>query len=637
MNLMKYFNYHYMFQNLKKSKSILILFLGIMPILSVIVFLMFMSVGGFETINLESISTIHYIGIYFIPIMISMCLFGFVFKKKSVDFINSMPLSRKTIFITNTITGIILLILMVVLSGLSIYIASLFTNLILPFRMILDYILIWSVSYVFVFTLANIATSISGNGITQIIVTILLIFFVPFTIDYIHYGNDIIYGYSNNTICLINDNSINEVCYGYNYSSENITNYTLPYNYMRNNIFVGSNSYSLLNYISILKMFIISIISFIVGQILFFKRKMEINETTFSSLKIHNLVKALTMYPIVLVMGFFAINNSMNTLAAICCLLFLIIYFFVYDLITRRSISNFKDSVIHFCIIIIILFSYSTLVNDYLYSNDNSSYTYLDSSDISEYKISLDSNQLSYFNHVNITDKKSIEMITEALFEKISYSKSEDVQSIELLVKVGKKEYKFYAYFKTSTLNEIIDYIKSTDDVKDNKINGYYALGINYENINIMTDDSDILDEAIRVSKQNISCDNSVVDTYLYNYHNGVLRTYKINNCTSDIIGDYIDEIIQKENARFLSKIENLSYNQAGHKGFTYGINNYTENNHDLYTYGKEIYNFMKKYDSKNFTFDKDYISITGYLGNKKYSYHTNNVSEFIELFNREK
>ena len=58
--------------------------------------------GGYATGTL--------LGTFILPIIISICLFNYIYKKKSVDFINSMPISRKSIFITNTILGIIIII-----------------------------------------------------------------------------------------------------------------------------------------------------------------------------------------------------------------------------------------------------------------------------------------------------------------------------------------------------------------------------------------------------------------------------------------------------------------------------------------------------------------------------------------------
>lgn len=628
MNLMKYFNFNYMIQNLKKSKSILALFLGIIPILSIIVFLVLIGNSDFSSIFLESISFIHYFGIYFIPIMISTCLFGFIYKKKSVDFINSMPLSRKTIFTTNTITGIILLTLMVILSGLGIYVVSLFTSIIIPFRMIIDYILIWSITYIFVFILSNIAASISGNRITQIIVTMLLMLLIPFTVDYILSSNNFIHG-SNTDICFEANNAIDEICY----YTANIksTNYTLPYNNIHNLFIKNSGLY---NNISLIKMIIILIVGFIAGQILFTKRKMEINETTFRSLKTHNIVKALTMYPIVLIMVMLISNTNVSIFILICCLIFLTLYFFIYDLITKRNISEVGTSIIHLIIILIILVPVCIIIDNNPYSSNN--VLYISHEEVDNYQI-FNSDELSKFNYVKVTDKKSIEMITTALIERDDYKEDDSFISLNMIVTIDNIEYKIDALFKTERFAEIEKQIKSTNDIKNTKTlldtNNNYALALEYDNIKVMTNDSKLIEEAKRIIKNNISCDNSSATIYLYNYNNGVISTYGIDNCTSPIISDYVDEIMQKENTKFFNDIKNLSYTEAIHKGYTYDINNYMEN---MY-YDKEVYNFIKKHPSKNFTFSKDYISISFHIGNKKYSYHTNDVAEFKELFNKEK
>ena len=134
--------------------------------------------------SLLDISVINIIGIYFLPLVISICLFNFMFKKKSVDFINSMPISRKSIFVTNTIGGLLIFLVMLIVNALLIGMVSLMFNIPIPFIMLLDYVLIWFSIYMFAFTIANLAMSISGNAITGIVVSLLLIFFVPFMLSY---------------------------------------------------------------------------------------------------------------------------------------------------------------------------------------------------------------------------------------------------------------------------------------------------------------------------------------------------------------------------------------------------------------------------------------------------------------------
>ena len=184
MNLTKLFNINYLRQNLKKSKVILLIFTLLIPILNTLALIMTSINSNNYVPSLLDISMINIVGIYFLPLVISICLFNFMFKKKSVDFINSMPISRKSIFVTNTIGGLLIFLVMLIVNALLIGMVSLMFNIPIPFIMLLDYVLIWFSIYMFAFTIANLAMSISGNAITGIIVSLLLIFFVPFMLNY---------------------------------------------------------------------------------------------------------------------------------------------------------------------------------------------------------------------------------------------------------------------------------------------------------------------------------------------------------------------------------------------------------------------------------------------------------------------
>ena len=180
MNLMKSFNLNYLIQNLKKSKVILSIFIGLIPILNTIIQIMNLTINETEILSLGQISALSLIGTYFLPIIISICLFNYIYKKKSVDFINSMPISRKSIFITNTILGIIIIILTLLINSILTLIVCQILNRPIPIAMLLDYFGYLSLVYIFVFTATNLAMTISGNAITQIVVTLLLLFLIPY-------------------------------------------------------------------------------------------------------------------------------------------------------------------------------------------------------------------------------------------------------------------------------------------------------------------------------------------------------------------------------------------------------------------------------------------------------------------------
>ena len=141
MNLINLFNFNYLKQNLKKSKGALAVFIGIIPIINILILFMLNDNNhSNEVITLPVLSIINFLGIFILPIVISICSFGYVFKKRSVDFVNSMPISRKSIFITNTIGGIAILVLMNLINAIFIYILSnTLSNLTIPTGMIIDY------------------------------------------------------------------------------------------------------------------------------------------------------------------------------------------------------------------------------------------------------------------------------------------------------------------------------------------------------------------------------------------------------------------------------------------------------------------------------------------------------------------
>ena len=75
MNLMKLFNINYFKQNLKKSKVVLSIFIGLIPILNTIILLMMITTNRNYVLDFFDVSTINLIGIYVLPVIISICLF----------------------------------------------------------------------------------------------------------------------------------------------------------------------------------------------------------------------------------------------------------------------------------------------------------------------------------------------------------------------------------------------------------------------------------------------------------------------------------------------------------------------------------------------------------------------------------
>ena len=158
MNLKALFKFNYFKENIRKSKGLLAFLLGIIPIVNILYLTVILTTEGNILLDFNLLSFITYTGIFFIPLALSLNFFGFVFKKKSVDFIMSKPISRKSIFTTSTFGGILIILVFMLLNTFIFGLFNLiFENLTIPVALLFDYFLFWLISYIFIFTAINLA------------------------------------------------------------------------------------------------------------------------------------------------------------------------------------------------------------------------------------------------------------------------------------------------------------------------------------------------------------------------------------------------------------------------------------------------------------------------------------------------
>lgn len=639
MNLMKSFNRDYMIQNIKKSRSVLAFFLGIIPIISLLAFIILITNAEYEAICLETISIIHFFGIYLIPIMLSVCLFGFVYKKKSVDFIGSMPISRKGIFLSNTIGGILLILAMVLLCALGIYFTSLFTGTVIPFHMISDYILLWSVTYIFVFIISNIAMSVSGNISTQVVVTFLILFFIPFMMDYISGLSGLTYLQPYNNTIYLDGSDL------YHLGDRMITtNYTMPYNILH----VLNGGFQIWNVISIIKMTILSIVGYFVGYFFYFKRKMEVNETSFQNLKTHNIIKAFTMVPVIFMIIKIVPDPTssiyISPLLTICVLLGLLIYYFIYDLITKKSITNIKTSFKHFTITLILLFGIGFLFSNVFHESVHT--IYVGEEDIEGYQVPIYSNQpFSENNYITIKDKEILSFLTQELKNSNHYEEGDRYMEIRMLV--NHTSYRIWNSFTEKFHKQLYEMIESSKNIEI--ANGLFtsrktfALGVDLNKLSEVsnyTTNAKLIKEAKNVVKNRTTCEENkklCIPVSLYAYQNGRIISYSVDSCTNEYLDDYVVSSIQKENKKLYQSLSNQ------YSSFNIWINHYPDNlkkvnsNSYILEYQSKLFSFIRKHYKDTFSSNKEYISFVISLNNKNYTYYTNKVDEILELLDFDK
>ena len=647
MNLINLFNFNYLKQNLKKSKGALAIFIGIIPIINILtLFLMSDNNHSNEIISLSNISIINFIGVFILPIIISVCLFGYVFKKKSVDFVNSMPISRKSIFITNTIGGIGILVLMNLINAIFIYILSnTLPNLIIPIPMIIDYFILWTVAYVFIFTVSNIAVSVSGNMITSIAVSALILFLIP----YIHFFTcEALIPTHNNQYIL---ECTSKECISNEYDSiypeyvelskenkymmtfgqkEYKVSYSIPANLILNvsNYSYSNGSEKLYNTTSIIKTFILSLIYIVIGYFLFINRKMEVSETSFKNTTVHNIVKCLTMVPILSFTYLIFKESYLDIISILILLVIIIAYYFIFDLITRRGINNFKLNIITL-IIYIPLFMLFMKGLDAITNVKTFNVNDIDSVNID---ILSEDTINPIVSEVYIEDKNFINYLLKNSAYDSYEIKNNDIPYINVNFKINNKLLYTQISFQKEEYEYIKNYLSNNDELKKtiNKFEYKETYAIKIGNLVVNEEEveelSSLCDKYIQ--DEVIISNLSGLRMNLYSYTNHKLNNYEINTNNKEII----QKIMEIENNYLKDNLDLLN-------GYGIDINGIINDEYydilDVNT--KDLIDYVKKdiVNKINSNYNYGYININDYLNGKSYRYYTNDVEGLKELLEK--
>lgn len=603
MNLTNLFNFNYFKQNIKKSKAFLAFFIGIIPIMNVLILILSSKNEAFIP-SLETLSLINYPCSYILPIIISVCLFGYVFKKKSVDFVNSMPLSRKTIFATNTIGGILLILLLNFINALLIFILSItISNISIPFSMIIDYFLIWSLIYTFVFVVSNIAVSLSGNMITSIAITLLILFLIPFLDSYISF-KDL---YINPSNYMVEGSEVS------NLTPIIENNYTLPYGFLFQIVVNNHANFNIINTIPIVKMIILSIIYIIIGFYLFKNRKMEVSETSFKNTNVHNAVKCLTLIPFMIL--FYEVARVSDITVILILLAMMLGYYFIFDLITRRNIPKLSINILFFIGFVILSSIILTIVNSTL---DKKEITInekdIKSVNIISYNYDNAYNFSSKLRNIELTDKNIIKNVINNSNNIMHDDTCKDYTRAILNLNNNKK-YEIFTCLDSLNLENNKDIKEEFKNIDFDKI---YALSIDNQLV-----DNEII-EQIKTALNNTnittnldSSNDNTINAYSYVDHK--LITYSFNyKMSKELEQTYLNTV----NKKLIDKLDEKEIYSAYY--------------YDSYIDDPVNFQALRNIIKQNPTVDvsKEYITVYIYTNVGALEYSTNKIEEIQSLFN---
>lgn len=335
MNLRKLINFNFIKENIKKSLGILLFLFFIIPIVNIL-YLFNMLNQQIYVINLIDLTKMTYFASFIFPVVIAYILNNYLFKQNSLDFYLSKPINKRKLFFSNILAGLLLILVLLIIN---VIVFSLFnlTNLSIPFALLFDYFIYTFILYSFIYIVITLAISLCGNFITALIVSIILIWSFPITLDVDKLLSE---NYTETYIKFKGDNN--------EYYVDHIKNIkhplTLPSSYILKKEF---------NTADIIKTSLLSIIYIFAGYVLFKRRKMENITSGFKNESLHYVVKTISLLPFMLLNALFLKEKSIFT--GLIITLAAIFYYLIYDLLTQKKLYKPLKSAIIFTWTYIIL------------------------------------------------------------------------------------------------------------------------------------------------------------------------------------------------------------------------------------------------------------------------------------------
>lgn len=626
MNLTKLFNYKYFKENLKKSKGIILLMVVFVPMFTV---LQLMNDTSIDVYSFMPLGAINLVLTYIIPFLLSLSLFGYVYKRTSVDFMGSMPVSRKTIFATNTIGGVAVILLIQFATFILTLIMAQFIDAIVFTRLAFDIFLYQTLAYIFIFVISNLAMSVSGNLMTQIVTTVLIFLMYPVIAFYISEMANV-----NISISGLN------------------MRYSQEYNYMTLPIMILVNAGNP-GMFSIIKTIILCVIYTLTGAYLFDKRKMEKAGESFISDKSHLAVKGLTLIPFVIVaieIFDYSEFSEMLLLGAI-----VLVYWFVYDLITAKKLkvkNNLLALILAFATLSIFFVIGIEIKEEFKENIDVNNIDYLIVSDYSYYYDYT--NSISYAGRYEekemykITDKDDIKKVFKHIKEeernRKPYEDYAKYQEYECSIKayINSNEYvSYYAYLEEPFIDKLIPNAEKCED--EWKIVSNATCFHNFKTIT-EAERRQILELVKTMKPAEIRYDkeyfytNEIDNLIVVQYVNHRTETITYNITENEQLNDLVHKVVARETAYLLDEedicnieIDFQSENQKFDKG-----------GYDYYIYSEEECEDFAEYIEDEFLDDivdykKDYyiIRIEFERRNLAVAIKTNEVDRIREIMGK--
>ena len=366
---------------------------------------------------------------------------------------------------------------------------------------------------------------------------------------------------------------------------------------------------------SIIKMLILSCIYIVLGFVFFKKRKMEMATESFIKPNMHLFIKSLTLVPFIIISLF--IKEFSSDGWVIFWIAMIVVYWFLYDLVTNKKIKFLKNISVLLIACIVLIGVLKLLV--YAMNKTFKSY---DESDIT--KIELESQDGKYV--YKITDKELISEIAE-----YKYGADDDCSLLDGTLSVGLNKFKADVTLNEELLAKVRKYAEPYQE-KEEKSDVRIIISSQIAN----NEQKKKIEEMLR----NTECTESVYGTYYaryvnnlfsaYSYKNHTLYRYEYNLNDNIELRKYVNELSNSAVVSFLSESTNKrgSYLDCTVKNEGNAILGYPDISIE------EIKKFIQSNKEESVDYSKGYVKIYVYdYYNQFYAYFiTNKVEEVVNI-----
>lgn len=565
MNLIKFFKKNYALQNMKKSKGILAIMLIVIPVITTFCLYAHDSSRYVNPYEIFVAGGANFFGMIIIPFILSNVLFGYVYKRNSIDFINSMPINRKNLYFTNIVVGILYILILQVITFLfaSIYIVSVGDSL-FSIKLMFDIALAMSLAYAFLYICSTLALTVSGNRFIQLVVLIIVLFTIPF-VRMTNLGSFI---QNSKSIFLVNDNGIATEHF---IDEEHV--FAMPLTTFIS--FVGEDR--VLEPKSALLTLGLAVLYTIIGYKLFEKRKMENTGNSFESEKLHLLVKGITLYPVWVVL--YQIYDELEIPQLLLIMFVVFVYYFVYDLITIKKIK-FKTTCVAFVVTsVVLLLTTMGLTKVGELTNEQKEYYYA--------------------NEINSMEIR----LSELFYGNMSYGEIKDENLNKLILsQITKNDYTRHGYGESIAVDvsKVDRYVKNYsisvkcnfNNNEDIKISGTIDKDTYIQLLNYVLNDEEYINGLVEEWKISKDAMLEIVDGTSDKVFVG-----KEAERIKEVINKNLHEHLKEKISQELNSIENGS----NYKMDYYDYNYYAVDNIEIYEYEDfEVKNYNVSFDVRS-------------------------------------